>query len=122
MVQRKTGSLASIEQAAAVGVYPGTETQEVDPLIESIEGVDSTPAYKGISYIVIEDLQLADFGNRLPNLSFEVVNGNILENLERDVIEMKQHYVNILVHIYQDLYVLKMVWYMLQLLIMFVMT
>ena len=87
----KTGSLlASIEQAAAVRVYPGTETQEVDPLIESIEGVDSTPAYKGISYIVIEDLQLADFGNRLPNLSFEVVrNGNILENLERDVIEIE---------------------------------
>lgn len=53
---------------AAVRFYPGNGTQLPDPLIESFLGVDDTPAYRHTCYIVIEDLQLADFGNRLPNL------------------------------------------------------
>ena len=31
------------------------------------------PAYRGIAYVVIEDLALAAFGNRVPQFSFEVV-------------------------------------------------
>lgn len=52
--------------------YPGSETQAVDPTIEAIQGVGNAPAYRGLSYIVIEDLPLAAFGNRIPNFSFEV--------------------------------------------------
>ena len=65
--------IGSVSQTDSIKIYTGTETQEVDPLIESIEGVDSTPAYKGIAYIVFENLQLEDFGNALPNFTFEVV-------------------------------------------------
>ncbi|MCI5049608.1 MAG: glycoside hydrolase TIM-barrel-like domain-containing protein, partial [Rickettsiales bacterium] len=52
--------------------YNGSEAQEPDPYIESIEGVGSTPAYRGLSYVVIEDFPLADYGNRIPNFTFEV--------------------------------------------------
>ncbi|AGH31357.1 hypothetical protein TVVG_00008 [Tetraselmis viridis virus SI1] len=49
-------------------IYHGDFTQTPDPTIESYEGVGEVPAYRGTAYIVIEDLQLADFGNRLPNI------------------------------------------------------
>lgn len=53
-------------------IYKGTETQLPDPLIESYEGVGATPAYRGLAYVVIEDFPMADFGNRIPNFTFEV--------------------------------------------------
>ena len=67
--------------------YPGDEAQAFDPLIEEIEGTGNTPAYRGLSYIVFEDLPLAAFGNRIPQLQFEVIrslsagNPDALENL-----------------------------------------
>ena len=39
-------------------------------LIEAVEG--AAPAYRGCAYVVFEDLPLDPFGNRLPQLSFEV--------------------------------------------------
>ena len=37
-------------------VYNGTETQSPDPVIESFEGAGSVPAYRGLAYVVIQDL------------------------------------------------------------------
>jgi hypothetical protein len=53
--------------------YPGGEAQDIDPLIASIEGSDHTPAYRALALAVFEDLELAEFGNRIPFLTFEVV-------------------------------------------------
>ncbi len=53
-------------------VYRGTETQGVDPYIESIEGIGKAPAYRGLAYVVIEDFPLAAYGNRIPNFTFEI--------------------------------------------------
>jgi hypothetical protein len=53
--------------------YTGSEDQLVDPLIASIEGLDNTPAYRGLALAVFENLELADYGNRIPFLTFEVV-------------------------------------------------
>ncbi len=53
-------------------LHPGGEGQAPDPLIASAEGIAATPAYRGIAYAVFEDLQLADYGNRIPSLTFEV--------------------------------------------------
>ncbi|WP_406870492.1 glycoside hydrolase TIM-barrel-like domain-containing protein [Thioclava sp. 'Guangxiensis'] len=53
-------------------VYPGSEDQEPDPKIEAVEGEGLAPAYRGIAYVVFEDLALAQFGNRVPQLTFEV--------------------------------------------------
>ena len=58
---------------AAWRLHTGAEHQTVDPLIEAIEGVENTPAYRGLAYIVFEDLPLEAFGNSIPQLSFEVI-------------------------------------------------
>ncbi|MFQ5622355.1 MAG: glycoside hydrolase TIM-barrel-like domain-containing protein [Paracoccaceae bacterium] len=51
---------------------PGDETQMPDPLITAIEGAAQTPGYRGTAYLVFENLALADFGNRIPQISAEV--------------------------------------------------
>lgn len=53
--------------------YNGEETQAPDPLIVAKEGAANTPAYRGLAYVVFERLPLANFGNRIPQLSFEVL-------------------------------------------------
>lgn len=52
--------------------YPGNGSQQPDPLIESFEGAGNVPGYRHTAYVVIKDLQLADFGNRIPNFEFEL--------------------------------------------------
>jgi hypothetical protein len=59
--------------AYTLRLYPGSETQLPDPLIEEIEGQGNTPAYRGLAYVVFEDLALAAFGNRIPQLQFEIL-------------------------------------------------
>ncbi|MDV7145083.1 glycoside hydrolase/phage tail family protein [Tropicimonas sp. TH_r6] len=56
-----------------VRVYFGSESQLPDPKIEAIEGTENAPAYRGLAYVVFEDLQLSKFGNRVPQFSFEVL-------------------------------------------------
>jgi hypothetical protein len=53
--------------------HTGGEGQAADPLITAAEGIGQTPAYRGLAYAVFEDLQLADYGNRIPSISFEVI-------------------------------------------------
>ncbi len=54
-------------------VHRGSETPDADPLIVAKEGSSYAPAYRGLAYVVFERLPLADFGNRVPQFSFEVV-------------------------------------------------
>ncbi|MFT6673957.1 MAG: hypothetical protein ACJAVM_000128 [Sulfitobacter sp.] len=54
-------------------VYYGTADQLPDPVMEAIEGAGRVPAYRGTAYVVMEDLPLAPFGNRVPQFSFEVI-------------------------------------------------
>ena len=51
-------------------VHKGGEGQMPDPLITAVEGI--APSYRGTAYVVFEDLPLEPFGNRVPQLSFEV--------------------------------------------------
>lgn len=66
--------------------YSGSETQTEDALIQDIEGAGNTPAYRGLCYIVFEDMPLAQFGNRIPQMQFEIIraissgNADALEN------------------------------------------
>jgi len=54
-------------------LHTGGEGQMPDPLIASAEGIALAPAHRGIAYAVFENLQLADYGNRIPSLTFEVI-------------------------------------------------
>ncbi|KZL06091.1 glycoside hydrolase TIM-barrel-like domain-containing protein [Pseudovibrio sp. Ad26] len=62
-------------------VYLGAEDQQPDPLIEAKQG--TAPAYKGTAYVVFERLPLAEFGNRIPQLAFEVLRS--IEPLEQQI-------------------------------------
>jgi hypothetical protein len=67
-----------------IRTYRGDETQTTDPLIVAKEG--DAPAYRGLAYVVFERLPLANFGNRIPQLSFEVVRAvGRLEQMTRAV-------------------------------------
>jgi hypothetical protein len=64
---------ASNANVAGIRFYTGTETQQPDARIQADVGAANCPAYRGLAYVVFEDLQLADYGNRTPNLEFEVI-------------------------------------------------
>lgn len=53
-------------------LHAGGEDQAIDPLIAAAEGAGNSPAYRGIAYAMFEDFELADYGNRIPSLTFEV--------------------------------------------------
>lgn len=57
----------------AYRLYLGGEDQEPDPLIEAIEGLNHAPAFRGIAYLVFEDLAVTAFNDRIPNISVEVI-------------------------------------------------
>lgn len=61
--------------ARSISIYLGDETQEADPIIEGHEGVGNVPAHRGLVYIVFNNFQLGDYGNRIPQLEFEVYTG-----------------------------------------------
>jgi hypothetical protein len=63
------GKIIDIE-AMTTRIYKGSQSQAADSLITSVEGV--APAYRGLAYIVFEKLPLERFGNRIPQLAFEV--------------------------------------------------
>lgn len=54
-------------------VYSGSQDQLPDPTMEAIEGVGQVPAYRGTAYVVMEELALGQFGNRVPQFTFEVL-------------------------------------------------
>jgi hypothetical protein len=54
-------------------VYPGDENQEPDPTMQAALGVANVPAYRGLAYVVFNNLDLSQWGNFLPSFSFEVL-------------------------------------------------
>jgi hypothetical protein len=70
-------------------LHKGGEDQEPDPFIATKMGAANTPAYRGTAYVVFEELPLERFGNRLPQLSFEVfrpiLDGTSAESLVKAV-------------------------------------
>ncbi len=62
-------------ESLTLRVYHGDADQMPDPKIEAVEGAGNAPCYRGIAYVVIEDLDLGRFGNRVPQFSFEVERG-----------------------------------------------
>lgn len=59
-------------EAAPCEIYLGDEDQEPDPTFEAIHGVGNQPAYRGLAYVVFADYFLTDFGDRIPQLEFEL--------------------------------------------------
>lgn len=67
------GAAGDLKVGGQLRFHPGHGDARPDPLLAAAEGAASCPACRGLAYVVFEDLQLADFGNRIPALSFEVI-------------------------------------------------
>jgi hypothetical protein len=55
--------------------YMGDETQVPDSAIAANLG-DNATAFRGLAYILFDDMPLADFGNRIPQITVEVLVGS----------------------------------------------
>lgn len=85
------GSDGQLRAGGTMRVYTGHSDQQPDPLIAAVEGENRCPAWRGTAYVVFEDLELGDFFNRIPALTFEINTGEShdlnLEQILRDTIE-----------------------------------
>ncbi|SES77036.1 baseplate multidomain protein megatron [Oceanicella actignis] len=67
-----------------VRFYHGGDAQQPDRLLEEKDG--AAPAYRGTAYVVFERMPLAQFGRRIPQITFEVFGfSGDLESLVRGV-------------------------------------
>ena len=66
------GAAGDLKAGGAFRLHTGRGDQSPDPLIMAAEGA-RCPAFRNCAYCVFEDLDLADFGNRVPVLTFEIV-------------------------------------------------
>ena len=57
--------IASNQKAELFTLYRGTDTQTADPLIQADHGVANVPAYRGLAYLVFDNLPLEKYGNSL---------------------------------------------------------
>jgi hypothetical protein len=65
------GALDDLKVGGTMRLYCGHGDDPVDPLIAAAKGARAT-AFRDSAYVVFEDLELGDFGNRIPALSFEI--------------------------------------------------
>lgn len=56
----------------SINFYLGSGAQTADPVIQAHQGAGFVPGFRGTAYIVMENLKLEDFGNRIPNFTFLV--------------------------------------------------
>ncbi|MFM6828853.1 MAG: phage tail protein [Novosphingobium sp.] len=67
------GEAGDLKVGGKLRVHLGHGDQDADPLLVEAEGAALNPAYRNLAYVVFEDLELADYGNRLPSLTLEII-------------------------------------------------
>lgn len=67
------GAAGDFKTETQFAFHPGGEDQAVDGLMASAEAIGGTPAYRGLALAVFGDMDLTDYGNRIPSLTFEVI-------------------------------------------------
>lgn len=66
------GKLISGNPKFTYRIYTGSEDQLPDAIMMLKEGAANCPAFRGIAYIMFDNLPLADFGNRIPSITAEI--------------------------------------------------
>lgn len=61
-------------------IYTGTETQMPDAAMEHLFGASNCNANRGQAYIVFDNINLINYGNRVPNFTFEVAASGTAQN------------------------------------------
>lgn len=80
------GAAGDLKTGGQLRLYQGHADQPRDPLLEAELG-EQCPAFRGTAYAVFEQLDLSDFGNRIPALSFEIFAGEGAQFVDRLVAE-----------------------------------
>ncbi|MFM7402984.1 MAG: hypothetical protein ACKO1N_02575 [Erythrobacter sp.] len=65
------GAQDDLKVGGSLRIYRGFGDDPVDPLIAAAKGA-LAPAFRDCAYVVFESLELGDYGNRIPALSFEI--------------------------------------------------
>jgi len=52
--------------------YRGTEDQMPNSTMQAFLGIDNTPAFRGLCYVVFTDFRLDEYGGRIPNFTFDI--------------------------------------------------
>lgn len=65
------GVQGDLKVGGSVRIYRGHGDDPIDPLIAAARG-NEAPAFRDCAYVMFENLDLSDFGNRIPALSFEI--------------------------------------------------
>lgn len=60
------------KRLTSITFYQGTADQLPDPLIQATEGSSLVPAFINTAYVVIQDFNIGDWGQRVPNFTFLV--------------------------------------------------
>lgn len=74
-----------------IQIYLGTEDQMPNPTMQGYLGAD-IPAFRGLCYVVFHEFPMEQFGNRIPNFTFDVVrqedlqSDNDIENVVKSVV------------------------------------
>ncbi|MEP2987666.1 MAG: phage tail protein [Parasphingorhabdus sp.] len=89
------GVAGDFKTATGFRILEGHEDQSRDGLIASAEGVDAAPAYRGMAIAVFEEMELADYGNRIPSLTFEVIADDGSINLVDIVNDISDHRISL---------------------------
>lgn len=66
------GAGGDLKVGGSFRLHTGEGDQPQDPLLAGAEGAARCPAHRGLAYAVFEHLQLSEYGNRIPTLTFEV--------------------------------------------------
>lgn len=82
------GKVVNFNKLKNCRLYLGTETQMPDPYMEAKNGgPGTTPAYRGLAYIVFQDMYLTNYGNRIPQMQFEIIKADS-QTLESSIREL----------------------------------
>lgn len=65
------GMIASNAAIGGITIYPGDESQTPNARMQMTLGVGNVSAWRGNAYVVLEDFQLADYGNSLLGCPFK---------------------------------------------------
>ncbi|AFU87992.1 tail protein [Caulobacter phage CcrColossus] len=65
-----------------IRMYMGDEEQLPDSAMEQYLGAGNAPAFRGMCYLMFDDVPLADFGNRFPQITAEVFVGSTENNAQ----------------------------------------
>lgn len=71
LVVDNTVSGRRLAQGFRFKFYDGVETQDPDPTVVGFEGAGNVPAYRGVLSMVVSDLPLLAFNNKLPAITAE---------------------------------------------------